>query len=113
MLSNCDCGPISVQGRLLCGTVLKPRYPLSIDRRVIVTLALYMAVQGESKDLGTSTVLRVDAAEKRFVFEGVTAKPVPSLLRNFSAPVKMEVPACSVVCNCPSAQCCFNTMPRC
>jgi Domain of unknown function (DUF3458) Ig-like fold len=64
----------------------------------------YMAVQGESKDLGTSTVLRVDAAEKRFVFEGVTAKPVPSLLRNFSAPVKMEVPACSVVCNCPLAQ---------
>jgi aminopeptidase N len=55
------------------------------------------AVQGESKDLGTSTVLRVDAAEKHFVFEGVTAKPVPSLLRNFSAPVKMEVPACSVV----------------
>ena len=51
-------------------------------------------MQGESKDLGTSTVLRVDAAEKRFVFEGVTAKPVPSLLRNFSAPVKMEVLAC-------------------
>lgn len=48
-------------------------------------------LQGSSEDLGTSTVLRVDDAEKRFVFEGVTAKPVPSLLRNFSAPVKMEV----------------------
>lgn len=57
---------------------------------------LNMLAQGEGKDLGTSTVLRVDAAEKRFVFEGVLAKPVPSLLRNFSAPVKMEVlPTCS------------------
>ena len=46
-------------------------------------------LQGES--LGTSAVLRVDAGEKRFVFEDVAAWPVPSLLRNFSAPVKLEV----------------------
>jgi aminopeptidase N len=52
---------------------------------------LPLRLQGGEQDLGTSTVLRVDAAEKRFVFEGVTAQPVPSLLRNFSAPVKMEV----------------------
>lgn len=45
--------------------------------------------QGE--DLGNTTVLRIDAAEKEYVFENVSARPVPSLLRNFSAPVKMEV----------------------
>lgn len=45
----------------------------------------------EGKDLGSSTVLRIDAAEKKYVFENVSARPVPSLLRNFSAPVKMEV----------------------
>mmetsp|Transcript_7416 Transcript_7416/g.21902 ORF Transcript_7416/g.21902 Transcript_7416/m.21902 type:complete len:899 (-) Transcript_7416:562-3258(-) len=45
----------------------------------------------QGKDLGTSTVLRIDEAEKTFVFEGVASKPVPSLLRNFSAPVKMTV----------------------
>lgn len=42
--------------------------------------------------LGTETVLRVTRADQSFVFEGVgAARPVPSLLRNFSAPVKMTV----------------------
>lgn len=42
--------------------------------------------------LGTETVLRVTHAEQEFVFEGVgAARPVPSLLRNFSAPVRMTV----------------------
>ena len=36
-------------------------------------------------------MLRVEKAEQEFVFEDVYAQPVPSLLRNFSAPVKMTV----------------------
>ena len=36
-------------------------------------------------------VLRIERAEQHFVFEDVYARPVPSLLRNFSAPVKMTV----------------------
>lgn len=43
------------------------------------------------KDLGTETVLRLDRAEAEYVFERVPVRPVPSLLRGFSAPVKMEV----------------------
>jgi aminopeptidase N len=39
--------------------------------------------------LGTTTVLKMDQASQTFVFEGVQAKPVPSLLRNLSAPVKL------------------------
>jgi len=36
-------------------------------------------------------VLRVDQEEQEFVFTDVASEPVPSLLRDFSAPVKMEV----------------------
>jgi aminopeptidase N len=41
--------------------------------------------------VGTSTVLRCDAAENTFTFTDVTVEPVPSLLRGFSAPVKLVV----------------------
>lgn len=39
-----------------------------------------------------STVLEVTQQEQSFVFDGVAAKPVPSLLRGFSAPVKLVYP---------------------
>ena len=38
----------------------------------------------------TTAVLRLEAAEGVFVFEGVKARPVVSLLRGFSAPVRLE-----------------------
>eukprot|EP00238_Polyblepharides_amylifera_P007306 CAMPEP_0196584206 /NCGR_PEP_ID=MMETSP1081-20130531/46178_1 /TAXON_ID=36882 /ORGANISM="Pyramimonas amylifera, Strain CCMP720" /LENGTH=882 /DNA_ID=CAMNT_0041905339 /DNA_START=243 /DNA_END=2891 /DNA_ORIENTATION=- len=41
------------------------------------------------KDLGTTTVLRMEQSEQCFVFEKVAAKPTLSVLRNFSAPVKL------------------------
>src|SRR5690606_6980757 len=43
-------------------------------------------------ELGTETVLAVTEAEQVFVFEGVTQEPLPSLLRGFSAPVKLVYP---------------------
>lgn len=42
---------------------------------------------GEQK---TEVVLELTEAEQSFVFEDVKAEPVPSLLRSFSAPVRME-----------------------
>lgn len=39
---------------------------------------------------GTTVVLELTEAEQTFVFEGVNEQPVPSLLRNFSAPVILE-----------------------
>ncbi|MEE4218040.1 MAG: aminopeptidase N [Xanthomonadales bacterium] len=39
---------------------------------------------------GSSALLILDQAQKSFVFEGVRECPVPSLLRDFSAPVKLE-----------------------
>ena len=43
--------------------------------------------QGEELLAGGTRVLSVRAAEERFDFEGITAPPVASLLRGFSAPV--------------------------
>lgn len=44
-------------------------------------------------DVGTEVVLRVTKAEEEFVFEGIEGeqRPIASLLRGFSAPVKMTV----------------------
>ena len=47
---------------------------------------------GEEQDRGTETVLSVTEAEQLFVFEGITEEPLPSLLREFSAPVKLIYP---------------------
>jgi len=55
-------------------------------------IPLHLQEDGSTRELGTSTVLRFSAAAQTFVFTNVSARPVPSLLRNFSAPVKMELP---------------------
>jgi aminopeptidase N len=39
----------------------------------------------------TTRVLELMEAEQEFVFEGIDAEPVPSILRGFSAPVKFEM----------------------
>ena len=44
-------------------------------------------VDGES--LGNETVLQITESEQQFVFDNISVKPVASLLRNFSAPVKL------------------------
>ena len=45
----------------------------------------------DSSAAATTRVLQLCEAEESFVFEGVTSAPVPSLLRNFSAPVKLQM----------------------
>ena len=49
-----------------------------------------LRLAGENAAAGTGRVLEVDQAEQRFVFEDVPAPPVPSLLRGFSAPVRLD-----------------------
>ncbi|SDQ52437.1 aminopeptidase N [Pseudomonas sp. UC 17F4] len=51
-----------------------------------------LRLQGEAAADGTSRVLSVTEAEQTFTFEGIAAKPLPSLLRGFSAPVKLSFP---------------------
>ena len=51
-------------------------------------IALQLA--GETVASGTSRVLSVTQAEQTYTFVGVNEKPLPSLLRGFSAPVKLS-----------------------
>ncbi len=45
---------------------------------------------GQTANGDTELVVVLDRAEQRFVFKDVTERPVPSLLRGFSAPVVLE-----------------------
>ena len=53
---------------------------------------LPLQLEGETAPLGTERVLAVTEAEQVFTFTGLTQEPLPSLLRGFSAPVKMSYP---------------------
>ncbi|MFS2160106.1 aminopeptidase N [Pseudomonas sp. Pseusp122] len=51
-----------------------------------------LRLQGEAAASGTSRVLSVTEDEQTFIFVDIPAKPLPSLLRGFSAPVKLSFP---------------------
>ncbi|WP_044875017.1 aminopeptidase N [Pseudomonas sp. LFM046] len=53
---------------------------------------LPLRLQGEAAAQGTSRVLALNEAEQRFTFVEVPERPLPSLLRGFSAPVKLAFP---------------------
>ncbi|MEX5748913.1 aminopeptidase N [Massilia sp. X63] len=46
-----------------------------------------MPLTVDGKDMGSTAVLELTEAEQTFVFSNVTEQPVPSVLRDFSAPV--------------------------
>ena len=49
-----------------------------------------LRIDGEAAPVGTTRALDVREARQSFRFAGINAPPVPSLLRGFSAPVKVE-----------------------
>jgi aminopeptidase N len=49
-----------------------------------------LQLEGESAARATTRVLSVTEAEQRFTFVNVGARPVPSLARNFSAPIMLK-----------------------
>ncbi|MBS0320325.1 MAG: aminopeptidase N [Proteobacteria bacterium] len=51
---------------------------------------MHVRLAGAQDAPATTVVLHVRDAEQRFVLEGVTSRPVPSLGRGYSAPVKLE-----------------------
>ena len=52
---------------------------------------LPLRLRGTTESEVKEMVLRVTKEEQSFVFEGIEERPVPSLLRGFSAPVRMNV----------------------
>jgi len=53
---------------------------------------LPLCLEGEARASGGTRVLSIKATEESFTFVNVAAAPVPSLLRGFSAPVKLRFP---------------------
>ena len=53
---------------------------------------LPLRLQGEAAACGSNRVLSVSAAEQQFTFIDVPDLPLPSLLRGFSAPVRLHFP---------------------
>ncbi|WP_454255098.1 aminopeptidase N [Pseudomonas sp. Marseille-Q8238] len=53
---------------------------------------LPLRLQGESAAAGGNRVLSVTEAQQRFTFVDIAEQPLPSLLRGFSAPVKLSFP---------------------
>ncbi|TGU74371.1 aminopeptidase N [Geomonas terrae] len=53
---------------------------------------LPLALAGEGAPSGTQRVLELTRETESFVFTGLSSRPVPSLNRNFSAPVKLDYP---------------------
>ncbi len=51
---------------------------------------LPLQIEGEAEPLGGERVLELRQARESFCFLGIQEPPVPSLLRGFSAPVKLE-----------------------
>ncbi len=76
------------------------RYTLTVEQIVPPTpgqavkwpmvIPLAMALVHASGEVTHKQVLNVSEATQQFTFDGVKRKPVPSLLRGFSAPVKVE-----------------------
>ena len=76
------------------------RYTLTIEQIVPPTpgqavkwpmvIPLSMALVHASGEVTHAQVLNVSEALQRFTFDGIAAKPVPSLLRGFSSPVKVD-----------------------
>ena len=76
------------------------RYTLSVEQIVPPTpgqavkwpmvIPLSMALVHPSGEVTHARVLNVADTMQHFTFDGVAAKPVPSLLRGFSSPVKVE-----------------------
>lgn len=58
-----------------------------------IPVATGLLVDGEpmALDNGTTRILELTEPEQTFTFDGVKANPVPSLLRGFSAPVRLSV----------------------
>lgn len=66
--------------------------PLTIGLLDSAGKELPLQLQGESAAQGTQRVLNVKESEQSYLFINIQEKPVPSLLRNFSAPVKIKYP---------------------
>ncbi|WPD75637.1 aminopeptidase N [Dickeya fangzhongdai] len=74
------------------GADKQPKLPLHIPLDVELYDAEGQVIPLRQKGQKLGSVLNVTEAEQTFVFDDVPSQPVPSLLREFSAPVKLNYP---------------------
>ncbi len=83
------------QSRAPLPSVQPPFKPLHIPIKMGLLGAdgqdLPLQLQGETAPSGTTRTLELTTEQAQFVFTGITAEPVPSLLREFSAPVTLKM----------------------
>mmetsp|Transcript_64635 Transcript_64635/g.200415 ORF Transcript_64635/g.200415 Transcript_64635/m.200415 type:complete len:904 (+) Transcript_64635:54-2765(+) len=60
------------------------------ERPLLIPVVVGLLDRGTGKEVVPSQVLELREPEQAFEFPGLAAEPVPSLLRDFSAPVKLE-----------------------
>ena len=68
----------------------QPDTPGQTDKQPLHIPVALGLLDASGKEILPTRVLEVTAREQTFTFNGISAKPVPSILRGFSAPVKLE-----------------------
>jgi len=68
----------------------QPDTPGQTDKQLLHIPVALGLLDASGKEILPTRVLEVTAREQTFTFNGISAKPVPSILRGFSAPVKLE-----------------------
>ena len=72
--------------------IKKPFYiPLAMALLNTEGQSIALQLEGEAKPRDKQRVLIIKEVEQRFRFINISSKPIPSLLRNFSAPIKLSV----------------------
>jgi aminopeptidase N len=66
--------------------------PVELGLLNVQGVELPLRLHGETAAQGTSRVLSLTEAEQAFTFVDIAEQPLPSLLRGFSAPVKLRFP---------------------
>ncbi|MDQ2995086.1 MAG: aminopeptidase N, partial [Pseudomonadota bacterium] len=72
-------------------TPATPGQPSKLPFHIPLAVGLLYG-EGAIKEAFPTQVLNVTLAKQTFEFDNITSKPVPSLLRNFSAPIKVVYP---------------------
>lgn len=68
----------------------KPPFLIPVKMALLNAQGDDMSVTGPEGDVATQFTLLLTDAEQQFEFKGVTEAPVPSALRDFSAPVRLQ-----------------------
>lgn len=67
-----------------------PATPGQPDKKPMVIPVATALFAADGTQMGDERVLILDKPQQDFTFTGITQRPIPSLLRRFSAPVKLE-----------------------